>query len=366
MPPARHSQPALLFLLVPFVLLVLACEGSSAEDVTPTPTRRAVASATPRPTATASPEPDATPIRPPETTEPGASGTPVVSCQPDETSAPTPTLRPGQTPAPPSPRVTARPGVQPGGSHTPLPLLPDAGLTAAIEGVVRDLDGTYAVYAQDLATGRGAAVNADTVFYAASLFKILVMYEAFNQVEQGILSLDDRLTITPYYDSFGLGPRATVLCQRVTVREALYAMMSVSDNAAAVLLQDVVGSGNANNSARALGMQVHEIIEALPVTATDLALILDAIARGQAVSEAASRQMVELLLGERISNGLTRPLPDEVVVAHKTGNWSNATHDVGIVYAPGVTYLLVILSDRDHVTSGIAAISEAVYEYMTR
>jgi beta-lactamase class A len=50
-------------------------------------------------------------------------------------------------------------------------------------------------------------------------------------------------------------------------------------------------------------------------------------------------------------------------VAHKTGNWSNATHDAGIVYAPGATYVIAILSDKSYETELTAKVSRTVYEY---
>ena len=295
-------------------------------------------------------------ISPPPTRAPTPG---VVDCGPSPTAA-TPTD--GTLPL----RLSPREGVAPGGSHTPLPMRRETELQATIEALLSGEQGAFAVVAMDLSTGRGAAVNADEVFYAASLFKLSVMYEVLNQAEQGIVALDESLTLTPYYESFGLGPRATLLCERFSVREALVAMISFSDNAVAVLLQDLVGAGNINASLEALGASETRLLEEdLPVTAADIALFLDAIASGSAVSEAASAMMVELMLGERFDNGLKAALPPRAVVAHKTGNWYNATHEAAIVYAPGVSYLLVVLTDRDHETWVIEAVSRAVYAYFT-
>jgi beta-lactamase class A len=96
-------------------------------------------------------------------------------------------------------RLTSRPDVQPGGSHAPLPIVPDAELTRVITETLGDQHDSYAVVARDLAGNRTAAVNADRLFNAASLFKLLVMYEVFNQATQGIIGLDEVLELTPYY-----------------------------------------------------------------------------------------------------------------------------------------------------------------------
>jgi beta-lactamase class A len=380
--PLSFHLPAVIVPFAVLAFLATACFADSAptahtEDATPTITSTAIPRPhlTPRPrrTPTPSPTPTATPIGRPQRPD----VTPIAQVclqQDDATPTPTPrvaatrapTPRRGETPEPeetPSLRVTPREGVVPGPGHEALPLRIDGELQQGIEELIGE-EQSYAVYVKDMASGRGAVVNEDAVFYAASIFKLTVMYEVLNQVQQGLIALDEVLTLTPYYEAYGLGPRATALCQELTVFEALQAMMSISDNAAAVLLQDVVGAPNINASMESLGMtQTRLLTEDLPVTALDLALLLDAIVRSEAINPEASTLMVELLLSEEFDNGIASPLPPEAEVAHKTGNWVNATHDAAIVYGPGVTYLLVVLSDRDHETQLIQDISRLVYEH---
>jgi beta-lactamase class A len=85
--------------------------------------------------------------------------------------------------------------------------------------------------------------------------------------------------------------------------------------------------------------------DALPITAEDTALLMEAIARGEAVSVQASKEMTDLLAMEKVDDRIPAALPDGVPVAHKTGNWENATHDAGIVYGERSTYVFVLLSD---------------------
>jgi beta-lactamase class A len=246
--------------------------------------------------------------------------------------------------------------------YEPIPLEADEALSERLRELLRDETDAYAVVVKDLSTGRGVSLNADRVYYAASMFKLFVMYEVFRQQALGLLGWTDQLVMTPYYDGFSVGPRRTRLCQTLTVGAALYAMMARSDNAAAVLLQDLVGAGNVNRAIAALGVSASGIEEALPLTAADVALLLEAVGRGEAVSPQASASMVSLMEREEFDNGLRQALPKDVPLAHKTGNWSNATHDAGIVYADTGPYLIVILSDKDHETKLIREIAEAVYE----
>lgn len=220
---------------------------------------------------------------------------------------------------------------------------------------------------KNLQTNRGASFNPNQSYYPASLFKLFVMFEVFHQEALGVLKPDVHLVMTPYYDDFGLTPRQTTLCQHLTVDTALDAMMSVSDNAAAVLLQDVVGSPNVNDSMAALGLTATKLIsEDLETSAGDLALLLEGIARRQAVSPAASDAMIRLMSSEQFDNGLRAGVPDNVMVAHKTGNYDGFTNDAGLVFAPNGTYLVVVLSEADDAQFVTKELSRTVYDYFTK
>jgi beta-lactamase class A len=267
-----------------------------------------------------------------------------------------------------NPRLTSPRGVPPPQTPAPLAIRTDLVLENALKLVLGEELNGYGVVAIDLESGRSASINGDLIFYSASIFKTWVMYEVFHQASLNYFNLTDQLVMTPYYDSFGLGPRATRLCQRLTVQQALEAMMSISDNSAAVLLQDLVGAPNVNSSLEALGLKDSRLnTEDIPVTANDMALLLQFIGSGKAVNREASEAMAALMLTEGFNNGLTSGVPSDVQVAHKTGNWPNARHDIGIVFAPETTYVVAVLSDnRAGSLSMIQAISTAVYDSFNR
>jgi beta-lactamase class A len=261
-------------------------------------------------------------------------------------------------------RLSSPASVPPPDPLRPADFLPDSQLEQSIRSLLGDDAGSYAVVIKNLQTGRGASINAGRIFYAASIFKLFVMYEVFHQQSLGLLDLADELVMTPYYDSYGLGPRETSLCERLSVSEALNAMMSVSDNAAAVLLQDSVGSGNINQSLAALGLADSRLLlDDLPLTAADVALLLEGIGRGEAVSIGASDQMIALMEAEEFDNGLRAGLPASATLAHKTGNWDNATHEAGLVFAPCGTYAIVVLSDLGWNTLLTSQIGAVAYAY---
>ncbi len=250
----------------------------------------------------------------------------------------------------------------------PIAIQPDAALEQQVRSLLGQQASGYGIVAMELKTGRGISINGETVFYSASIFKTWVMYEVFHQASLSLFSLEDELVITPYYDDFGLGPRATELCGQYSVMQLLEAAMSISDNSAAVLLQDLVGAPNINNSLAALGLTESRLTtEDLPITATDTALLLQIIGSGQAVDRTSSETMASLMRLETFDNGLEAGLPDRIEVAHKTGNWPGARHDVGIVFGPKSTYVVAILSDgRDGSYEMIKALSTTLYEAFNR
>ena len=102
------------------------------------------------------------------------------------------------------------------------------------------------------------------------------------------------------------------------------------------------------------------------VTANGLLKILRLIAETQAYGEGASKQMLEILLDQRLKGGIPAGLPAAARVAHKTGNISTVHHDAGIVYLEGrKPYVLVILTQFPVATiksTAVADVSRDIYD----
>jgi len=272
-------------------------------------------------------------------------------------------VSPGQT-------IHLRPtGVpQPIARYEPVPLVSDPALETVIRNALgQDID-HYGVVVKRLDDGAGAAINPGGVYYAASLFKVWVMVEAFQQEAGGLLSPDEQYVVSDYYAGLSLNPDEVALCSHVTAEEALQAMMRVSDNVAANMMLERVGTANTNNMLRQFGLAVSGVQNGGDVytTANGMELVLEAIARHQAVSPEASDEMLALLASETLDSRIPALLPPGTRIAHKTGSWDNATNDAGIAYSPNATYVIVVLSDLGYdadADSEIAGLSRAVYEY---
>lgn len=227
----------------------------------------------------------------------------------------------------------------------------------------------FAVVVKNIADGSGVVIAPERRFYAASLFKTWVLLEAFHQREQGLLHFDEQYIVSDYYaGEFRLNPGELEICSTVAVGDALASMIGISDNVAANMTLDRVGSSNVNATLVNLGLPVSGFRAGLdlPTTGGEMALLFESIARGKAVNGQASLDMLSLLLTQAIADRIPALLPAGTSVAHKTGNWSNATHDAGVVFSPNATYVIVVLTDYGYNEDGasrIAALSRAVYDY---
>ncbi len=316
------------------------------------------------PTATTTATADVRPTASPTEVRPTAESTPAVIAPrcPDPYAStgvadPSPIIE-GDTVAPVRIRHSAvAPAAELG--QPMLNLRIDSGLDQLVRERLGDDAPHYAVVAEDLRDGRGVAINGDQVFYAASLFKLEVMYEAFRQRAIGALDFGEQYVVTDYYAGFNLGPHLVEQCDRASVTDLLRAMMSVSDNSAAVMLQDRVGAGNINATMAALGMNETRLTEdgTLPATAADLARLVSAIAMHSGVSATDSQQMLALMASESLADRIPAELPAGTFVAHKTGNWENATHDAGLVIGRNGSYVIVLMSDIGY--AGDASRAEA-------
>ena len=249
-------------------------------------------------------------------------------------------------------------------------LVADARIAEAIRDALGTDSGHYGVVVKRLRDGRGESLNADREFYAASTFKLAVLLEAERRLSAGTLQLDDRLQLTAEdvtEDLGTLGKLDLAADGSLSIRAALEAMVTVSDNSTAVELLHLLGAGNIDATLAELGLQ-HTSVNTrdLPTTAGDMALLMEAVVTGKGMSEGARRDARELLLRQETRDGIPAGLPAGVNVGNKTGTWEGATHDVAFVEAPSGTYVITVLSDKDWDWAPISRVSKAVFDVLAR
>jgi hypothetical protein len=86
-----------------------------------------------------------------------------------------------------------------------VPALDDAQLLDALHGALTEAEGRVSVVVRNLEDGRYAAVNSTEVYYAASLFKLGILFESFRQADAGVLDFGRIVTQEQKYADDDLG-----------------------------------------------------------------------------------------------------------------------------------------------------------------
>lgn len=266
-----------------------------------------------------------------------------------------------------------------------------------IQAVIDTVDGTMAVAYINLQDPSDTLyLNADEMFHAASTMKTPVLIEAYKQVEEGGMSINDSILVHNTFKSIADGSEFSVerdrdsgkemhdkIGQMMPMREILYDMTINSGNLSTNIIIDLLGAENVNQTMRELGAANIEVLRGVEdmkafeaglsnrTSARDLAVIFQHLANGTAVSEGASNDMINILLDQRFTEMIPAKLPDDVRVAHKTGWITGVAHDSGIIFLPdGRKYVLVILSKELAVnemgTEAGAEISKIIYDWILR
>jgi beta-lactamase class A len=246
------------------------------------------------------------------------------------------------------------------------PSVPREGsLSARLTPLVTAHKGKVAIAAKHLDRGEVFFFDADTVMPTASLIKLPVMIEVYQQVDDGKIKLTDMLTLRDKDKVPGSGILTYHFSEGASfsIRDAVRLMIAYSDNTATNMLLDKIGIaatgkdmekwGFPNTKINAkvfLGKTTSIDPEATKkyglgsTTAREMVGILEKLHQGKFVSPEACKQMIEHLKNCQFKDQIKRFLPPETVVAHKTGAVSGIRTDAGIMYLKSGPVALCILT----------------------
>jgi len=225
--------------------------------------------------------------------------------------------------------------------------MPSAALSAALE-AVRSFPGRAGLYWQDLTTGEEAGTRGGEAFEAASVIKLPVLAELFRQLETGEARAEETFSIREEEKLPSCGA-LNYLHTGVTVNlmDLGVLMIILSDNTATNVLIRRLGMERIGRTMREeLGMETTVLRRLLfdseaaargvknTIAPAEIGRMLAGLYRGEIVSPEASREMLRILGDQRLNGKIPFWLDGKVKCAHKTGEDSGVTHDVGIVYAP--------------------------------
>ncbi len=263
----------------------------------------------------------------------------------------------------------------------PPPAPPQWGeLDNFLAGVRGRFRGVISYYIEDLQTGRTIVWNENQPLPAASIIKLPIAVSVFEQELAGKLQLDAEVVLKPTDKAAGSGVlKRTRSGTKLTVANLLELMLQRSDNTATNILTDLLGLEEINGSCQRQGLTAtcmpRYIMDLTSrdnkienyTSATDMGRLLKSLYAGQILDPPTSAQLLEILKGQHVRDRLPRYLPQDVVVAHKTGLMKDACHDVGILYGRNHDYVIAVLTTEfgsyTQAKQAIGQIGRAVYQY---
>ena len=250
-------------------------------------------------------------------------------------------------------------------------LLLFSGSTAAqslddrVKPIVASFKGKVSLFAKNLDTGETYALNADERVRTASTIKIAVMIEAFARVAEGKAKWTDEVVLTKEKKVSGsgiLGELSDGL--KLTLRDAVNLMMILSDNTATNLVLDVLTTDAVNARMESLGFKQIKIMRKVGsggesmagkdpenkkyglgmATPREMVLVMEKLERGEIISAAVSKEMIELMKREQGRNAIGRSLWN-VPMASKYGALDRLRSAIGILYTRNGRIAMAISCD---------------------
>ena len=217
--------------------------------------------------------------------------------------------------------------------------------------LIKNLQGIYGVYVEDLETGASFGINQDQVFTAASLIKLPVFVAVYQEIEKGSISLDTKYQILDTDKVSGAGsmyyqPAGTLY----TYEEMLELMGKQSDNTAFNVFVKLLGEKKIQTVIDGLGMSKTSFVEN-ETTAENVGRFFRELYRGNLpagrqgqVNRKNQGEMLSYLTDTSFEERIPAGIPDEVRVAHKVGTEIGVISDAGIVFGER-PFVLVIMSE---------------------
>jgi beta-lactamase class A len=241
-------------------------------------------------------------------------------------------------------------------------------LAARLMPLIRGHQGKVAVAVKHLDTGETFFEAEDEEMPTASLIKFMIMLEVYLQVSEGKVKLEDKLTLK----KADMVPGSGILTYHFSdgasfsLRDATRLMMVFSDNTATNMVLDHIGLPSTNKRLDAWGYGKTRLNAKVflgsktsldpertkkfglgSTTARETLLMLEKVHEGKVVSREVCNEMLGHMKKCDDKLKLKRFLPENMVVAHKSGTVSDARTDAGILYLPAGPVAICVLTSQN-------------------
>ncbi len=247
-------------------------------------------------------------------------------------------------------------------------------LDARLRAETASFKGKVFLFAKNLDTGKTYSLEGDERVRTASTIKIAVMVEAFGRVAEGRAKWTDELVLTKAarYGGSGVLPELADGL-RLTLRDCVNLMMLISDNTATNMVLDYLTTDAVNARMNSLGFKSTRIMRRVgsggeskegkdpdnkrfglgATTPHEMVEILAKLDRGEIISAAASKEMLDLMKREQARYAIGRTIAD-VPMASKYGALDHLRSCVALVYSKrGRIAIAITVDDMPEVNSSV-------------
>lgn len=244
-------------------------------------------------------------------------------------------------------------------------------LDARVRTEITPFKGKVFLFAKNLDTGETFSIDGDERVRTASTIKIAVMIEAFGRVAEGRAKWTDELVLTKAARFAGSGVLPELADGlRLTLRDCVNLMMLISDNTATNMVLDYLTTDAVNARLNSIGFKSTRIMRRVgsggeskegkdpdnkrfglgATTTHEMVEILAKLERGEIISAAASREMLDLMKREQARYAIGRTIAD-VPMASKYGALDHLRSCVALVYSKrGKIAIAITVDDMPEVS----------------
>jgi beta-lactamase class A len=247
----------------------------------------------------------------------------------------------------------------------------NASLESRLAPLAESHQGKVALAVKNLETGESYYRNADEVMPTASLIKIAVLIDLYQQAQEGKLKLTDRVTLRKADKVPGSGILTDHFSAGAdfSLRDAARLMIAFSDNTATNLVLERTGIQSVNKRMEEWGCPETRINAKVfrgsttsvdkartgryglgSTTAREMAGLLEQLQTSDRLRPFYKLAVLNHLSKNADKDKFKRLLPDSVVVMHKDGSTNDTRTDAGLIRTPaGIVAVCVLTTEnKDH------------------
>jgi len=279
--------------------------------------------------------------------------------------------------------------------------------------LTKQVQGTIGLAIRHIQSNECMFLNEKRLFPTASVFKVPVLVELFNQVNSGRIRLEQTVTMREEDKSPGSGVlkelRAGI---ELTIKDLATLMTIISDNTATDMLTDLLGLDNINSTMARLGYPNTKIVmnckgilfnlvginhltaskeelergrellkqgkinlkaRALSTknnnvsTPHEMMHLFEDLLKHRILDSKSCEGILDILKRQQLRTRIPLLLPETITIAHKTGTLRGIRNNSGIIYLPNSQLIISVFTKRVknplETDRAIGEISKVAYDH---